>query len=753
MNRAAAGLRGRRAAVLLAALAIAAAPALAGQALGATGAGAAAGAPGHSASLIIDSISPQGFARPGVTITVSGQLRNGTRTPLQGLHVQLWSSAQPFTNRSALAGYVSGGSQADQPIPGATAQVPATIGPGQTVGWRASFPVSHVGMNLFGAYPLAAAASDPNGNQVAVERTFLPFWPGHGAVAQPTTIAWVWPLIDQPHRGACAAMLDNSLAASLAGGRLGGLLQAGRSYATSARLTWAVDPALLDDANVLTHTYSVLTGSGCARTKKQPASQAAAAWLHAVAVQRSVFATPYADPDVAALTHQGLDANLRTALREGSTVARQFLAAPDPAIAWPPDGNADSDVLDNILAHDGSALGGPASGGIGTMVLDSSMMPPSNPQVYYTPDAVTQVDTGVGKTVQVLLSDHTITSVLAGASSDPGSATAVSQRFLAETAMIAAEAPNLPRSIVVAPPRRWNPGPALASQLLRDTVSAPWLRSQYLSKLKPARIPAGVPAPDLAPLPPNLVSGAELSRGYLDGVRAADADAGVLGDIMSPPVPRYRLAIARLQSSAWRGSGQAMGNALLRQTRAYLDGLLQMVTIIPSSEVTLGGHRGTVPVSIDNRLPWAVRVRLQATVPATRAVPAAARLTVGSTGGQVITVDPQHKETVRLQVQAQRVGTSQIQLRLLTPQGTPIPFSDRNLRVRSTAFGTLALVIIAVALGVLVLTSVARIIRRGIREGRPGSVGADSNPADDGSAEAPDELADARGGAKPDTGR
>jgi Family of unknown function (DUF6049) len=747
------GVTVRRAAVLLAALAMALAPAFAGQALAGIGAAAASRAQGPSATLTIDSIGPQAFARPGMTITVSGQLRNGTGAPLQGIGVQLWSSGTQFTSRSQFDTYLAGTFQADQAIPGATAQLGAAVGPGQAVGWRISFQVSQVGMNAFGAYPLAAAAFDPGGNQIAVERTFLPFWPGQGAVAQPTTIAWIWPLIDQPHRGACAAMLDNSLAANLAGGRLGGLLRVGRSYAASARLTWAVDPALLDDASVMTSAYRVLTGSGCTQTRKLPASKAAADWLQAVAGQQNVFTTPYADPDVAALTHQGLDADLGTALTEGSKVADRLLDTHDPAIAWPPDGVADSDVLDNVLARDGSALGGSAQGGIQTVVLDSSMMRPNNPDVYYTPDAVTQVQTGVGKTVEVLLSDHTITSVLAGASSSPGSATAVSQRFLAETAMIAAEAPNLPRSIVVAPPRRWNPGSALASQLLRDTVSAPWLVPQNLSNLKPAKTPAGVPAADLAPLPPNQVSPAELSPSYLAGVRAAGADAQLLGDILNPPVSVYPLAIARLESSAWRGSGQAGGTSLLNQTRAYLDSLVQMVAIIPSSEVTLGGNRGTVPVSIANRLPRPVRVRLQATVPATREVPAAGRLTVKATEGQVITLGPGQKDTVRLQVQAQAVGVNEVQLRLLTPQYTPIPFSDRNLRVRSTAFGALALVIIAVALGVLVLTSVARIIRRGIREGRPGSVGADSNPTDDGSAEAPDELADARGGAQPDTGR
>ena len=92
------------------------------------------------------------------------------------------------------------------------------------------------------------------------------------------------------------------------------------------------------------------------------------------------------------------------------------------------------------------------------------------------------------------------------------------------------------------------------------------------------------------------------------------------------PGSSYRLVIARLESSAWRGGGKARGADLLRQADDYVDGQERMVSIIQSSEVTLGGSRGTIPVTIDNKLRATVQVRLEAIVPATRAVPASARL-------------------------------------------------------------------------------------------------------------------------------
>ncbi len=221
--------------------------------------------------------------------------------------------------------------------------------------------------------------------------------------------------------------------------------------------------------------------------------------------------------------------------------------------------------------------------------------------------------------------------------------------------------------------------------------------------------------------------------------------------ILGQPGAAYRLGIARLESSAWRGSGQAQGNDLLRQAEAYVGSQQRMVKIIPSSEVALGGSRGTVPVSIENKLQQAVQVRLRVAVVASREVPASARLTIGTPPTQVITIGPHLKQTVRLQVHAHSVGVSEIRLSLLTEAGTPLPGSDRTLKIRATAFGTLALVIVAVALGVLVITFVARVLRRGMREGRPGSVGPeDKRTHDNGSAEARDELANARGRARPD---
>ena len=207
------------------------------------------------------------------------------------------------------------------------------------------------------------------------------------------------------------------------------------------------------------------------------------AGLTSATAGQPVFVTPYADVDVAALSHRGLDNELASAFAAGRATASKILGrnfmlpagaagADDHSqqltgLAWPADGIANYGVLNSL-----------AVSGIDAVVLDSTTMPPV-PSQDFTPSAVTTTPSALGRRMHVALADDTITQILGTAdhgTAPAGTSFAVAQRFLAETAMIAAEAPALARSVVVAPPRDWDPPPGLAGQLLAGTVTAPWLR-------------------------------------------------------------------------------------------------------------------------------------------------------------------------------------------------------------------------------------------------------------------------------------
>jgi hypothetical protein len=713
------GWAARAIAITAAALAIVAVSAGAASAAGGAG-GAARQASAAPVSLAITSVNPA-YARPGKTVTVSGTLTNTTGAAMSGVSVQILSSGSRFTSRIQMQEYADGSLLLDSPIFGAVTNLSGTLAAGATVGWSVTLQPSQLPMSQFGVYPLAAQAQDSSQTWQTANETFLPYWPGvSDQDPEPQQIAWVWPLIDQPRQGMCAGgLLNNGLAASFApGGRLNGLLAAGSAYAARARLTWAVDPALLASAATMSRRYRAGGRAGCGGSPER-ASTAAASWLatlKSATAGQPMFVTPYDDADIAALTRNNLSGDLSQAFQLGRSVAgkalgRDFTPAADGsgstlgAMAWPADGIASYGMLENLAG----------SNQINTVVLDSSTMPPSS-QPDFTPSAQTTTPDGEGPKMKVLLSDDTITQILGSANSPSDSkatAFAVAQRYLAETAMIAAEQPNLARSIVVAPPRRWNPPAGLASELLGETVSAPWLKPVSLGQLAAVKHPAGQ-VPRQAP---DRVSRAELSRPVLDQVRDLDQQVKLLQSIEVGKDSALDYGMAAAESSAWRGGGP-QGAALVAQLSRYVSGQESRVKVISPSRITLAGLKGQVPVSIFNGL----------------AVPVEVRLEVGPSRGisvrsqpPAMVIQPGQQQEKKVEITAANVGSTTLTLRLLTSRGSPFP-AQSTVIIQATHYGTLALVVIGGALGVFILTSVARGFRRGRRARRDKS--SDSDPGD-----------------------
>jgi hypothetical protein len=693
------------------------------------------------ASVVINSVSPQ-VASPGSTVTVSGTVTNTSHAALSDVSVVLRSSASSLATRSDLADYAEGKLDADTAV-GEPVTVTASLAPGGTASWKLSLSVSAIGINQFGVYPLGVQADDGAGSVIGVEHTFLPYWPGASAagVTHPLRVAWVWPLVNAPQQGICTALTSNSLATSVAsGGRLNRLLSTGSAY-PKADLTWAVDPGLLSSVSTMTRGYRVGAGTDCSGGQQQHASPAAAQWLSGVRATTSsqpFFTTPYDDVDLAALTHQGLDNDLRTAYSLGRSTAGSLLGRSGTAgaIAWPADGLADSSVLGNLAVN-----------GINTVILASSEMP-STGSSFTADDAVTSTPTPTGTTMKVLLADSTLTGVLGSATSAPGSTFAVSQRFLAETALIEAENPGVARSVVIAPPSEWDPSSGLASDLLSETTSTPWLSPDSLSALA-ASAGSGNQGSRQAP-PDNQISSNELTGTYLQQAGRLDRAVRSLKSILAQPKQQYlnqlSAGVAATESSAWRGRGAARagGTAMMQRVSGYLSGVDRKVQIINSGRITLVGSSGSLPLSIYNGLPEAIRVRLQASEP-----PNSRLRVTGYTPKGLITVGAGQTETVKVAVKSSAVGNTTMELQLFGQNGRPLPGGPVGLIVQSSQFGTTLLVIIFVALGILVLTAIARAIRRGLRDTPPDPPsGPPSGPPDDSPGNASSEAADGSDEAK-----
>ena len=699
-------------------------------------------------SVAINSMNPQ-YAAPGATVNVAGTVSNRTSQTQAGLQVQLYTSATPFSTRDGMDFYLAHGRDSSLAPAGTPFIISASVAPGRSVHWTASFQVSAQGISTFGVYPVTAQLQETlSAAMLAADQTLLPFWPGQqqAGLLGPLEISWLWPLIDQPHHQACAALTNNDLAASLnPGGRLSALLTAGASHA-DADLTWAIDPALLSDVATMTHRYQVGARPNCTGAPSVPASTAAASWLAAlqkVTPGQPTVITPYANVDMTALVHQGLTADLATAYGTGDAVADSVLQAKfGHDLAWPPGGTADLSVLTNLAAVEH----------VGTVVLNSSEMPPTDPTVFQQ-DAVTSLRVA-GLPMNVLLSDDTLTGVLKAGDTSSGilpkdTEFAVKQRFLAETAMIAAEEPNSARTVVVAPPEDWSPSEALASDLLGETTTAPWLKPTALTSLSSAPDTERTSA---RKSPASKASPAELSRSYLAQVSLVGAQLGMYRSMLYKPEPGYvpslDQALVATESAAWRGGGRSQGLAQVDSLSDYLSSAEKKVKIITSAsaQVQMAGSSGLVPVSIRNGLLLqAIQVKVVASAAPT------SQLTIGRFQN-LITVPPGQIVTVRLPVSSAPQGSTLIRLSLTSAHGTPLTFTDSSLTVHSTRYGRAILFLIAAAIGVLVLTSVYRGVRRWLNGDThlvneeadpPGSVVTGTSDALH-PTEAPDDLADAR---------
>ncbi len=682
-------------------------------------------------AISITGMTPE-IATASHTVTVTGTLANNTGSAVSGITVQAQTSKVLFNGRAEMSSFAASGSYPYLLQAAGPPETTGTVRNGATVRWSVSFAASSF-YNQFGVFPVQVHASSPGGGYAADARTFLPFWPDSSAGAQPQRlqVAWIWPLVDNPQQGACPATLATSRLASAvaSGGRLSTLLASGAAWAQEDQLTWDIDPALLSDVSVMTRPYSMAGSAACTGRVDEKASGAAAGWLselQAATAGQPAFRTPYADVDVAALSHAGLDASIRTAYQLGDTVAGQILpltfgssggGTGSGAVlkaAWPADGLADAAVLTRH-ANDG---------GISTVVLSSGQLPSSTPGY---DNALGRTTSGIGTPVSVLLADSGITSLLGSASPDPTQAGSFAfvQDFLARTAMISSEAPNLARSLVIAPPTDWAPSPAEAAELLSITHSAPWLRSQSLSALAAdsARLPS-------TPLPAKQVSGHELSTAYIGQLKEVQSSASLFADLLYRPPAGVDMsietAIATAESSAWRGYGSQGGWLALVHLYDYLSDSEHKVQIITGKKLFLAGTSGETPVSVRNGLDWAVQVRVVASTPP------GSQLTVGPFTSLRI-VEGKKTDTVRMPVRSATIGTSTLQLQLVTEDGLPLAWTAQPLSVEVTRFGRFLLIMIGGALGILVLTSVYR-LRRKRKASAAAERGAVSEMADVGGA-------------------
>jgi Family of unknown function (DUF6049) len=664
---------------------------------------------GSSVRVAITGMTPQ-WATARATVTVTGTVTNVSTESITDLSVQLNAGSSPLSSASVLEHYLASPYQlGGSPVTGQR-QISRALKPGQSAHWTISFRAKAARLTTFGVYPLTAQVNA--GATLDYAYTFLPYVParpGKYAKSIPARkqVAWVWPLIDYPLIGlpdqrVCSGRQFTALHASLSpGGRLYDLLAAGVGYAQQVKLTWAVDPALLEDVRSLS------------RCEHAPGTaKAAADWLatlQSTTKTQPLFTTPYADIELS-LIGQGHSTDVQRAFSFGRALAGQVLHRPLGATssnaaagggsevtttAWPPSGTADNSTLGTLAAKEN----------IQTLLLGDGSVPAGSGNAFVTA-------TNAGGTARVLLYSDFLAKVLGAATSRPGSAFAAAQDSLAATALLAQSGTS--GAIIVAPPRRWNPPDGLAQTVLSDTARAPWLQATPLAALEQAALEQHVTsrARLASTLKPQRFSWKVVHQfGVIDSlIKQISA--------IQATDQHFYLASTALQSSAWHNRSRAAQLAQISPLTKYMRQQQQGISLVVATRVTLGGLKGNVPVLIDNRLDYPVTVRLglhwqQPPGGGLKVFPPAGAGATANVSG-VITVPANGQEPVKIRVEAAQTGSTTLTVRLLNPSRQPLPTSSSvaSVTVQATQFGNVAMIILASVLGVFVIASAIRGARR-----------------------------------------
>jgi hypothetical protein len=683
-------------------------------------------------------------------VTVTGTLTNTGTSTITDLGVRL-QRGEPIGTRAELA--------ADQrdPDPSTTVLAPfqpvaGELGPGDELAFSYTVPSEQLGLTEAAVYP---ALLNVNGAVDGAEQSRLGELPTYvvqqpAAPAARTAVGWLWPIVEPSHRTATGGFRDDGLAESIrSGGRLdralavierlpGGLPGNETEAGPALQVTLAVDPALVEELQLMAAgPYEVEGGAGTG-------TDAAAAFLDRlaeVAAVHPVAALPYGDVDADALTGAGLPAVLTRSLpgtpegtaqdppgttrseegaaatattgapaaapveeRSGESAGAAILAEaldvePLTDLAWPAGGSLLADTLATLRA-----------GGVDRVVLEAGGLTDGDDAVGLadaTATARTTVATADG-TVDALVADPTLGGLVGSAEQAVGGARMAEQRYLAELAVLGLQAPaGTEQTVVVVPPRTVDAGPEGAGAMMADTASLPWLRPAGLAELS-----ASAPAPA-----GDLTDGADVTgldpAGMADVVAAAAVREDLAGSVVGDDalaLRSYDAAISRAVSASRRTDPEDF-REVAAALRTALDRVRGQVTLLAPADGTysLGSSNAPLVLTVRNDLPMTVEVLLDVRTRGNRG------LSIGDIGAQ--TLAPGQRTTIQVPTEVRQAGGFAVTAQLTTPAGRPLG-DEISLQVKSTAYGSISLLITIGAAGLLALLFLRRLVHFVLRRRR-----------------------------------
>jgi hypothetical protein len=540
-------------------------------------------------------------------------------------------------------------------------------------------------------------------------RTLMPVI-GAEPLTRKVSTALVIPLRHRPTQLGGTRFANDSLAQSMApNGPLGRLLALGKTR----KVTWLVDPAMLDEARQIRDKYVVVGDDN--QTTPGTGQRVVAAWLTEFDESRArgnqVVLLPYGDPDVASL----IDASdpmskdpVSKIVGDARATSEEYNLSPGSTIApartnglWLENGSARS----RYLAAASTGFRGSTDQDL-NLVNSAAWGSAERPTL--TPSPVYNVLTPEGPkpAVRTVIANSALTT----GGPDPDTAEnplQVRQRFAAETALLAAGG-TTPVSVVALPPRGWD-AEGTATAAIAGDLALPWI-----SQTDVKQIVAGTTKPLTTKAPNAPRSNPSLSSAQVDAVKHLNDATQTYRNLLTAPEnmdENIERALLRSASNSWRGFADEAQHFTAIETGSVNQQLGKVELVNSGDEqgehrvikVNLAGSKGTFPLTISNQLNASIRVGIMVT-PANRTDLRIKPL-------QTKVLPPRGKATFLIEASAEQNGLIKANAQVITASSRPVGRSQ-ELVIEAAQYGSVGWILVGAACALLFGTSFVRIYRR-----------------------------------------
>jgi len=627
----------------------------------------------------ITAVSPT-VLRPGEDLTVTATLHNDGTTELEHVAADVRINAFRMSTRDAVAEWSGRAADDAAGEVEATTQVDDPLAPGDAVSVELKVPAAKVPLynlpGVWGPRGLAVEATD-SGRRVGLQRSFVLWYPEESVTPVPVSVLlpFAGPA-DDPSSTAADTELDAQTATT---GALGQMLAAAQ---TDNDIGLVVDPSLVTRA----------------RAGDQQ-SQTWASQLAAAVNAHDTFTLPWADPDVAALGHAD-DADLLKVAVDASRTS-DAIGTGRPTIVW----SAADQTLDQATA------GAAAAARVSAVVTRTPAAGAASSATH------TMVSTDDGE-VDRFTPDGTLSAMLVDPTAvEPGATSAtLTQRALAELAVIAREDEADPQPVLLAPGRDEVPDPTTLRTLMTAFRSAPWARVDDVSTLLIGS------AGDAKALPKDAVDDDEVTPAAVAAL--AEARQHAIDFSAVTPKPEALLegvddeTLAPL-SIAWRADTAGRAQVVERSVGSITARTVGL-SVAPLSTVNVVGATGTIRPVVRNDLSVPATVQLVVT-------PRKACLQVEPI--DPITLDANSSDSVLVNLRATANCEVALTAHLESTEGarvSPVRAFDARVAPTIESVGTY---VVGGLLAVGLVLGIVRTVRRGQSARRGARTEAETGPA------------------------